>query len=174
MMCGFFSDKSNNDAALWFAHEVWPLVRRAHPDVQLHLVGLGVGKEIEHLASLDQRIVVVGAVDDLRPYREKARIFINPMRLGSGLRIKVLEAMASGLPVVSTSLGIAGIPAQNGVNCFVADTPELTAESIEWLLHDQALGKSMGQAAKKMVSAKYNIRSTTHELEQLLKEVVSI
>jgi glycosyltransferase involved in cell wall biosynthesis len=174
MMCGYFADKSNNDAALWFAHETWPILRQAHPDLQLHLVGLGAGREIEHLASLDKRIVVVGAVDDLRPYREKARIFINPMRLGSGLRIKVLEAMATALPVVSTSLGIAGIPAQNGVNCFVADTPELTAESISWLLNDEALGESMGRAAKEMVKAKYDIRSTMRELEQVLKEVVSI
>jgi len=174
MMCGYFSDKSNNDAALWFANETWPILRQAHPGLQLHLIGLGVGKEIGHLASHDKRIIVVGAVDDLRPYREKARIFINPMRLGSGLRIKVLEAMATGLPVVSTSLGIAGIPAQNGVNCFIADTPGLTAESIGWLLNDEALGESMGRSAKEMVQAKYDIRSTMRELEQVLEEVVSI
>jgi len=174
MMCGYFADKSNNDAALWFAHEVWPSLRQTHPDLQLHLIGVGVGKEIEHLADNDKRIIVVGAVDDLRPYREQARIFINPMRLGSGLRVKVLEAMATGLPVVSTSLGIAGIPAQNGVNCFIADTPELTAESIGWLLRDEALGESMGRSAKEMVLAKYDIRSTVRELEQVFEEVVSI
>ncbi len=174
MMCGYFADKSNNDGALWFAHEIWPLIRETHPDLQLHLVGVGVSKEIEQLASRDKRIVVVGAVDDLRPYREQARIFINPMRLGSGLRIKVLEAMATALPVVSTSLGVAGIPAQNGVNCFIADTPELTAESIDWLLGDESLGQSMGRAANKMVQEKYDIRFSIRELEQVLKEVVSI
>ncbi|RKX47567.1 MAG: hypothetical protein DRP64_00610 [Verrucomicrobia bacterium] len=174
MMCGYFADKSNHDAALWFAHEVWPVIATSHPDLQLHLVGVGVDREIEHLAKTDKRIVVVGVVDDLRPYREQATIFINPMRLGSGLRIKVLEAMASGLPVVSSSLGVAGIPAQNGVNCFIADTPELTAESIDWLLNDEALGKAMGQSAKVMVQGKYDIRSTVRELEQVLEEVVSI
>lgn len=174
MMCGYFADKSNNDAALWFAHETWPVIRKAHPDLQLHLVGRGAGQELERLAGSDDRIVVVGAVDDLRPHREQARIFINPMRLGSGLRIKVLEAMASGLPVVSTSLGVAGIPAQNGVNCFIADTPGLTAESIGWLLNDPALGEAMGQSAKAMVHGKYDIHSTVRELEQVLEEVVSI
>ena len=174
MMCGYFADKSNNDAALWFAHETWPAIRKAHPDLQLHLVGVGVGKKIKQLAARDDRIVVVGAVDDLRPYREQARIFINPMRLGSGLRIKVLEAMASGLPVVSTSLGVAGIPAQNGVNCFIADTPALTAEAINWLLNDQALREAMGKSAKAMVKGKYDVRSTVCELEHVLEEVVSI
>ncbi|MCF7864397.1 MAG: glycosyltransferase, partial [Kiritimatiellales bacterium] len=127
LMCGYFSDKSNNDGALWFAHEVWPLVMKTHPDLSLYFVGAGASHELKQLGKPSNRIIVTGAVDDLRPYREQASIFTNPMRLGSGLRIKVLEAMASGLPVVSTSLGVAGIPAQNGVNCFIADTPGLTA-----------------------------------------------
>jgi glycosyltransferase involved in cell wall biosynthesis len=174
MMCGYFSDKSNNDGALWFAREVWPIVSQAHPRLQLYLVGAGASVELQQLANTDERIVVTRAVDDLRPYREQARIFINPMRLGSGLRIKVLEAMATGLPVVSTSLGVAGIPAQNGVNCFIADTPELTAESIGWLLSDEHLGETMGNAAKAMVKGKYNIHSSVRELEKVLMEVVSI
>jgi glycosyltransferase involved in cell wall biosynthesis len=96
------------------------------------------------------------------------------MRLGSGLRIKVLEAMAAALPVVSTSLGVAGIPAQNGVNCFIADSPDLIAESIDWLLNDRQLGQIMGRAARKMVQKKYDIRTTVRELEQVLHGVVSI
>jgi len=174
MMCGYFADKSNHDAALWFAHEVWPLLSKKHPALRYYIVGAGANHEIEQLADKDDRIIVTGSVDDLRPYRAQASIFINPMRLGSGLRIKVLEAMGSSLPVVSTSLGVAGIPAQNGVNCFIADTPELTAESIEWLLSDEQLSASMGQAAKGMVQKKYDIRSTVHELEQVLEEVLSI
>ena len=174
MMCGYFSDKSNHDAALWFAHEVWPQLAAKHPALQYHIVGNGTGRELEQLAERDERIVVVGTVDDLRPYRRKARIFINPMRLGSGLRIKVLEAMAAGLPVVSTALGVAGIPAQNGVNCFIADTPELTADSIDWLLNDEALAQSMGQTARRMVKEKYDIRSTVRELEDILREAASI
>jgi glycosyltransferase involved in cell wall biosynthesis len=174
LMSGYFADKSNSDGALWFAHEVWPRIAKAHPDLQLYLVGAGTDREIDRLAELDDRIVVTGAVDDLRPFREQARIFINPIRLGSGLRIKVLEAMASGLPTVSTSLGTAGMPAQNGVNCFVADTPELMAESIEWLLNDDHLSETMGRAAKQMVKDKYDIRSTVRELEKVLEEVISI
>lgn len=174
MMCGYFSDKSNSDGALWFAHDIWPLITQTHPDLRLYFVGAGASHELKQLAHMDKRIVVTGAVNDLRPYREQASIFINPMRLGSGLRIKVLEAMASGLPVVSTSLGAAGIPAQNGVNCFIADTPELMAESIVWLLGDKLLGQTIGLAAKAMVKSKYDIRSSVREFEKVLREVVSI
>ena len=174
MMCGYFADKSNHDAAIWFAREVWPGISKRHPELRCHYVGRGASQEMARLAEKDKRMVVADKVDDLRPYREQATVFINPMRLGSGLRIKVLEAMATGLPVVSTALGVAGIPAQNGVNCFVADTPDLFAESIEWLLNDQRLADSMGAAAKKMVKNKYDIRSTISELEQVLTEVVSM
>ena len=173
-MCGYFADKSNHDGALWFAHEVWPVIVKQHPDIQLYLVGTGASHELKHLERIDSRIVVTGTVNDLRPFRGQADIFINPMRLGSGLRIKVLEAMASALPVVSTSLGVAGIPAQSGVNCFVADTPELTAQSIDWLLSDRRLGEKMGQSAKEMVQKQYDMRATALELEQVLKEVVSV
>ena len=174
LMCGFFADKSNNDGALWFAHEIWPIVVKKHPDVRFYLVGTGASPELKQLEKMDNRIVVTGAVPDLRPFREQAAIFINPMRLGSGLRIKVLEAMATELPVVSTALGVAGIPAQNGVNCFVSDTPELTAQSIDWLLNDPKLSSEMGQRAKEMVKNKYNMEPTIRELERVLEEVVSI
>ncbi len=174
MMCGYFTDQSNHDAAMWFAREAWPLLSKKHPTAQYHIVGVGTSQELERLADKDDRIIVTGSVSDLRPYREQASVFINPMRLGSGLRIKVLEAMASGLPVVSTALGVAGIPAQNGVNCFIADTPELIAESIGWLLNDESLRLAMGKAARQMVKSKYDIQSTVNELEKVLEEVVSI
>lgn len=174
LMCGYFADKSNHDGALWFAHEVWPTVIKKHPEARFYLVGVGAGSELKQLEKTDKGIVVVGEVDDLRPFREKATVFVNPMRLGSGLRIKVLEAMATALPVVSTSLGVAGIPAQNGVNCFVADTPELTAQSIDWLLNDQQLCADMGLRAKEMVHNQYDMQSTTCELERVLEEVISI
>ena len=72
----------------------------------------GIENEIKQAANKDSSIELISDVDDLRPYRKGADIFVNPMRLGSGLRIKLLEAMGSGLPVVTTSLGAAGIPAK--------------------------------------------------------------
>ncbi len=174
LMTGYFADKSNHDGALWFAHEVWPRIAAKHPDVHFYIVGADSNHQIKHLEEWDRRIVVTGAVDDLQPFREKAHIFVNPMRLGSGLLVKVLEAMAAGLPVVSTSLGLAGIPAQNGVNCFIADSPERIAGSIEWLLSDGHLSQTMGRAAQEMVHRKYSIQTTGCELEHVLEEVVSI
>ena len=137
-------------------------------------MGEGASQEMKQLAARAETISVIEFVDDLRPYREQASIFVNPMRLGSGLRIKMLEAMATGLPVVSTALGAAGIPAQNGENCFIADTPELFARSIDWLLNDEKLAATMGRRARELVEKRHDIRSTIRELEQVLSEVVSL
>ena len=175
MMCGFFADKSNHDAAMWFIEEIWPKVAKKYPQLKCSFVGKGASPEMKRATAVyAETMHVISTVEDLRPYREQATIFINPMRLGSGLRVKMLEAMASGLPVVSTVLGAAGIPAQNGENCFVADTPELFAQSIEWLMTDQNLAKQMGVRARTMVQTRFNSRSTISELEQVLKEVISI
>lgn len=129
--------------------------------------------EMKRSANRKERLLVAGAVDDLRPYREQATIFINPMRLGSGLRIKLLEAMATGLPVVTTTLGAAGIPAQNGVNCFIADTPKLFIDSINWLLKDPKLTAEMGLRARELILQKYDVQTTIPELEKVLTEVIS-
>lgn len=173
-MCGYFSNKSNHDGALWFAHEIWPLLKDKFPTLQYYIVGQGANAELRRLNSHINRIVVTGSGGDLRPYREMATIFINPMRLSSGLRIKALEAMATQLPVVSTSLGVAGIPAQNGINCFIADTPQLFADSIAWLLNDPTLAQSMGSTAKQMVQNRYSLPATIGSLEQTLEEVIAI
>ena len=116
---------------------------------------------------------MVEFVDDLRPYREQAALFINPMRLGSGLRIKLLEAMATSLPSVSTALGVSGVPAQNGENCFIADTPDLFARSIDWLLNDPKLARTMGDRARELVEHQFNITRTIPNLERVLEEIVA-
>jgi glycosyltransferase involved in cell wall biosynthesis len=172
LMTGFMSDPANEDGALWFYHHVWPLLSKRHPEVKFYIVGEGAGKRVRQLAKKDSRIVVTGKVDDLRPYRCRARVFVSPVRLGSGLRPKVLEAMAGGLPVVSTSLGMAGLEAQTGVNCLVADTPELFTQSIEWLLTDSALAERMAGSARELVEKKHSLESGLQRFEKILTSVI--
>jgi glycosyltransferase involved in cell wall biosynthesis len=121
----------------------------------------------------ESRIELITDVEDLRPYRKEATIFINPMRLGSGLRIKILEAMGSGLPVVTTSLGAAGLPAQNGVNCLINDTPDGFANAISWLLTDTQLATRIGTRAKQMTSQQYNVHASTSHLERIFNDTIN-
>jgi glycosyltransferase involved in cell wall biosynthesis len=172
LMTGFMEDPANEDGVEWFYHHVWPQLREQHPEAKFYIVGSGSRNKIRRLADKDRRIVVTGEVKDLRPYRNRARVFVSPVRLGSGMRLKVLEAMAAGLPVVSTSLGVAGIDAQTGVNCLVADTPELFTRSVEWLLTDRGLSARMSRSARELVEQKYTLEEGLIRFEKTIQSVV--
>jgi len=168
---GFMGDPANEDGVLWFYHHVWPELRKRWPELKFYIVGAGASPRILRLAEKDDRITVTGFVDDLRPYRNLASVFVSPVRLGSGMRTKVLEAMAGGLPVVSTSLGMAGLEAQTGVNCLVADTPELFTQSVEWLLTDSELVRQMVENAKDLVKNKHTLEDGLKRFKKILISV---
>jgi glycosyltransferase involved in cell wall biosynthesis len=172
LLTGFMDDPANEDSVEWFYHHVWPQLRARHPEVKFYIVGASPTPRVRRLARKDKRIIVTGAVKDLRPYRARARVFVSPVRLGSGMRLKVLEAMAAGLPVVSTSLGMAGIDAQTGVNCLVADTPELFTRSVEWLLTDRNLSARMARNARELVERKYTLEEGLRRFEKIIQSVV--
>jgi len=172
LLTGFMDDPANEDGVEWFYHHVWPQLRARHPEVKFYIVGASPSPKIRRLASKDKRIIVTGAVKDLRPYRNRARVFVSPVRLGSGMRLKVLEAMAAGLPVVSTSLGMAGLDAQTGVNCLVADTPELFTRSVEWLLTDRNLSARMSRNARELVEREYTLEEGLRRFEKTILSVV--
>jgi len=172
LMTGYMKDPANEDGVEWFYKNVWPQLSKNHPEVKFYIVGAEPSSRIKRILSKERRIIITGKVKDLRPYRNRARVMVSPVRLGSGIRTKVLEAMASGLPIVSTSLGMAGIEAQNGVNCLIADTPELFTQNIEWLLTDRTLGARMARNARALVEKKHALEIGLHHFEKVLKSVV--
>lgn len=172
LMTGYMRDPANEDGVEWFFHHVWAYLRERHSDVKFYIVGADPSPRIKKMVKKDSRVVVTGRVKDINPYRNRARVLVSPVRLGSGMRTKVLEAMAFGLPVVSTSLGVAGIDAQTGVNCFVADTPELFSQSIDWLLSDRSLSARMARQALKLVKKKNDLENGLERFENILKSVV--
>ena len=174
LMTGYMSDPANEDGAKWFIHHVWPELRKNHPHLKFYIVGAAPTKVIRRLAKKDERIIITGEVPDLRSYRCAASVFVSPVRLGSGLRIKVLEAMAGNLPVVSTSLGLEGLDAQTGFNCLIADTPEMFVNSVEWLLTDGELRDRLAKNARQMVEEKYTLEIGMRRFEKIIKSVVEV
>ncbi|MBP7274705.1 MAG: glycosyltransferase [Kiritimatiellae bacterium] len=168
---GYFNHEPNRDAVRWFVSRVWPAVRARYPELFFYVVGPNPPPDILNLSWKDPTIVVTGEVEDVRPYLHQASVFICPIRMGSGMRIKILEAMASELPVVSTSLGAEGLPLQQGVNGFVADHPRIMAEQIQQLLSDAPLRKSMGNRARTTVRAHYSWDQSVRGLERLFQEL---
>jgi polysaccharide biosynthesis protein PslH len=169
---GHFLDELNRDAFCCFVREVWPRLKARHPKLKFYVLGPQPSAEMKALARRDEDILLTGLIEDIRPYLHNADIFVCPIRMGSGLRGKVLEAMASGLPVASTSLGMEGIPAQNGRDCMIADDPRLMASNIDLLLSDRSLRDSIAQQARRLVERHFSWESSAIELEKTLREVL--
>lgn len=169
---GDYEDPANTDAVLWFVREVWPPLRKDFSDLLFYVVGPHPPEALLDLPRRDPRIVVSGWVPDVRPYLAKAKVFVCPQRVGSGVRGKLLEAMAMNLPVVTTTLGGEGIPIQTGETGFLADTPELMTQYVRLLLHDVALREAMGQNARRLVVERFSWDRSGDLLERALADLV--
>ena len=173
VITGHYNDKPNNEAVVYFLKHVFPELRRRHPDLRFYVVGPSPSIDVRNIARRDTGIILTGEVSDVRPYLYKSMVFICPMRLGSGLQGKVLEAMACGLPVVSTQLGVEGIPIQMGDNALLSDTSDLMIENIDLLLNDPTLRMTLGARARQMVVERFDWDHAIDRLEQVLHDVVS-
>ncbi len=169
---GYYNNESNRDAVRWFVRTVWPQLKKSYPSIKFYVVGRGATASIRDLALHDPQIVVTGEVQDIRPYLARARVFICPIRIGSGFRPKILEAMASGLPVVTTSLGAEGIPSGGGETLLLADTSEQMVKCIRLLLMDAELGKAMAAKARELVVNRFARRNGIEALNRVVNEVI--
>jgi glycosyltransferase involved in cell wall biosynthesis len=160
----------NVDAVLYFHQEIWPRAKAICPELKFVIVGQAPPPEIQNLAQ-DGSITVTGRVDDVTPYIRKGQIFICPVRLGGGFRGKILEAMAVGRPIVSTSLGAEGIPSKNGDNILIADTPEDFAASTAKLLENRELYERIRRAGRQLVEEKYAWAKGVEVLEDILQDM---
>jgi polysaccharide biosynthesis protein PslH len=124
----------NEDGVCWFSEHVLGRVRQLVPNVRFTIVGRSPGSAVRKLAELDPGIEVTGTVPDVRPYLERGAVFVVPLRIGGGTRLKIYEAMAMGIPMVSTSIGAEGLPVRTGEHLLIADEPEEQASAIVRLL----------------------------------------
>jgi len=149
LFVGCFAWTPNVDGMLWFVNDIWPLIIREKNDAQLFIVGSNPTKEIKNLCSF-QGVHVIGHVYETLPYLNLASISVAPLRYGGGMKGKVNEALAHGLPVVTTSIGAQGFNAQNGCEMFISDQPEDFANAVLKLLNDPVLQYKVGLAGQKL------------------------
>jgi glycosyltransferase involved in cell wall biosynthesis len=118
-------------------------------------------------------VEVTGAVDDVRPHLAKAAAVIVPLRLGGGTRLKIVEAMAMGKPIVSTSIGAEGIDVEDGRHLLIADTPAQFATAVGRVLDDRTLAARLGAEGRALVTARYSWEAAASGLEGFLREVLA-
>jgi len=156
----------NVDAAVWFAREVLPRIRRHDPAVRFYVVGMNPDGAVRALAG-DAATVVTGRVPDVRPYLRHARLVVAPLRVARGIQNKVLEAMAMARPVVATPACAAALSARAGMELEVAGDAESFGEKILALMHS-ARAETMGRAARERVLRDYAWRASFDLLDQVL------
>lgn len=154
LFVGSMDYHANIDAVTWFIREVWPELRRGDDRLRFTIAGRNPGPEIRALAG--GGVVVTGTVPDVRPLYQAATVVVVPVRIGGGTRLKILEAMAAGVPVVSTSAGAEGLEVAGGENILLADTPQQMMECLRALLASPALRRTLAENGRQLVSRCYD------------------
>lgn len=155
LFVGFFRHEPNVEAVLWFARDVLPPIRERRPDAVFRVVGAYPPQALVALAAEDRRIEVTGMVPETASHYRRASVFVAPIQRGSGTRLKILEAMASGCPVVSTTIGAEGLRA-GADEIVIADRADDLAAAVCALLDDRDRRRSLSRAARRFVERTYD------------------
>lgn len=163
---------ANLDAVRYFTHEIYPLLSRSLPDVKLRVTGRTNGVELGEIAQCPG-VELTGYVDDIREELARAELCLVTLRQGGGSRLKILEAMAAGVPVVSTSVGIEGIEAENNNHALIADSPEDIRAAIAKVLGDGQLRARLSQNARALVEERYSWPAIGKGFVRIVEQVAS-
>ena len=169
---GKMSYHANIAAVLFFAGEILPLIWRKAPDVRFQVVGKDPDAAVQRLAD-DERIEVTGTVPDLRPYLAQATVSVCPAPYAVGIQNKVLEAMAMGTPVVSTSAGSASLDARDGEAILVTDNPEAMADAVLGLLDDPEMAERVGAGGRRYVETNHSWESSARRLTEVYERAIA-
>jgi sugar transferase (PEP-CTERM/EpsH1 system associated) len=163
---------ANVEAVLYFAREILPLIQESIPEVMLYVVGSNPTNELKALSKTHPNIIVTGYVDRVQPYVVQSAVFVAPMRIARGVQNKILEAMAMGVPVVTTSLGFEGISATPEKDIFVEDEPEHFAAVVVRLMNDPELRSMVSRNARIVMETLYHWDRNLEAMEHVISDVV--
>ncbi|MDD5772192.1 MAG: glycosyltransferase family 4 protein [bacterium] len=172
----------NIDAVRWFYEQVWKNIRKDISDLKWKIVGLNPVEEVLKLPVMDKNIEVHGSVDDIRPFMWGEGIFTVPLFSGSGMRVKILNAMSCGIPVISTTIGAEGIEGLVPVNTstiqdyniWIADSPEDFASAITNLLKNNDLREQLSRNGRKLMEEKYSWEIQGEKLLKVYEEIINL
>ena len=152
---GTLSWEPNSDGLVWFIKNAWEQLKAQNPRLCFYIVGENPGKALQNLVADKKDIVLTGFVEDLTSYYAKCKIFVAPLRFGGGIKVKIINAMYRGIPVVTTPTGVEGLELKNGEHAAISDNPNKMAKEIQLLLKSQALWQKFQSNAKSLAKQKY-------------------
>jgi glycosyltransferase involved in cell wall biosynthesis len=160
----------NIDGVMWFLREVFPHIRQHFPKAVFDVVGSRPPLILQELGRADSGIDVAGYVEDVTPFLKQAGVFVVPLRAGGGMRVKILNALAEGIPIVSTKLGCEGIDVTDGEDILIADKPGDFAAAVLRLLDDPELGQRLSRNGRRLVEERYDYRTACLPLDAVYEE----
>jgi len=171
LFVGGFEYGPNVDAFFYFCREILPLVQNKRPEVTFIAVGRNPPKEMRDYAAANDGITLTGTVEDVRPYYGTASLVVIPLRVGSGTKVKTLEAFAMAVPVIATPVGCEGIEVQPGIHCRVEKTPKRFAAAVLDLLANPQRATELAQHARQLVTTRYDWDQIALQFEENLEQI---
>jgi len=162
----------NRDAMLYFASELWPLIRQRYPDARMDVVGAEPPKALLELAGRDSQFRVHGFVDDVRPYIANAAVYVCPIRDGGGTRLKILDALAMGKAVLAHPIAYEGLNVTDNKNILTASEPAEYLAHLDRLFADENYRRTFGDAGRELIVQEYSYASIGKRLASLYSEIV--
>ncbi len=172
LFVGSMDYHANIEGVTNFARDVWPAIREHNPQFRFTIVGRNPPPQIVELASIPA-VEVTGSVADVRPFYREALIAVVPLNVGGGSRLKILEAMAAGVPVVSTRLGAEGLAVTDGENVLLADSSEQLVDAIGRLVRDADLRRKVIDVAYSLVRSRYEWSTLASKLHEHFRSLLS-
>lgn len=163
---GGFGHTPNVDAAIWLVNEILPLVWKRLPRAHLMIIGSNPPDAVTSLAG--ERVEVVGYVPEVEPYYARARMSVNPLRYGAGVKGKIVASLRSGVPVVTTPIGNEGIGLRDGIDGFIGESPEALAERIIALYQDDSLCSQFADAGRSVIRRQFSVMKARRILSEIL------
>jgi len=162
----------NVDAMLYFCNDVLPSIEKEVPEVKLYIVGENPQNEIKSLASRGN-IIVTGSVTDVKDFIKMSEVYVAPLRIGTGIKTKIIEAMACAKAIVTTSVGVQGLEFENGENIIVADDPADFANNVIELLRNPLKRKKLSENARKLFYQHYHLTSVKSKIQDVYSSLIS-
>ncbi|MGA8597319.1 MAG: glycosyltransferase [Bryobacteraceae bacterium] len=169
VFCGSMDWLPNIDGARFFIEQIYPHIRAKLPSCRVAFVGRHPSPWLKRIGSRYPNLIVTGTVPDVRPWLWGARVSVVPLRIGGGTRLKIFEAMAAQVPVVSTTIGAEGLPVVNGRHLFIEDDPRSFANACIALLNDPPRRRQLASEAWMLVAGRFSWEAVTKEFESILE-----